>query len=131
MSESPVEVAIAVVEDCGRFLIGQRPSNVVLAGYWEFPGGKLEPGESPGEAAIRECREESGVEVRVRGVFPAVQHQYDHGLLRVHFLDCVPVTAETVPAAPFRWIDRGDLPKYRFPEANRALLEQLSKANDQ
>ena len=60
MTDRPIEVAIAVVEHRDRLLIGQRPTGVALAGYWEVPGGKLEPDESPADAAIRECREEYG-----------------------------------------------------------------------
>jgi mutator protein MutT len=60
-SESRVEIAVAVVEHQGRFLIGKRPDDAALGGYWEFPGGKVEQGESPADAAIRECLEETGV----------------------------------------------------------------------
>ena len=72
-------IAIAVVEQDGRFLIGQRPPGVPLAGLWEFPGGKVEPGESPEQAAIRECREEAGIEVTIVGEYPDRMERYSHG----------------------------------------------------
>src|SRR5437764_2006476 len=59
----PTPIAVAVVEKDGHFLVGQRPEGVSLAGLWEFPGGKIEPGESPEAAAVRECLEETGVDV--------------------------------------------------------------------
>ncbi len=65
-----VEIAIAVVERDGQFLIGLRPEGESLAGYWEFPGGKLDPGEQAADAARRECLEETGLEVRIVGDVP-------------------------------------------------------------
>ena len=56
-SDSPVQIALAVVRHDDSVLIGQRPAGVPLAGYWEFPGGKILDDETPQEAAARECRE--------------------------------------------------------------------------
>ena len=77
----PTIIAIAVVEHDDRFLIGQRPAGVALAGYWEFPGGKVEPDESPADAAVRECLEETGIQISVVGEYPTTRHQYDHDTL--------------------------------------------------
>ncbi|MDH4284714.1 MAG: NUDIX domain-containing protein, partial [Gallionellaceae bacterium] len=65
MSTPVVDVAAAVLQDCntGRFLLAQRPAGKVYAGYWEFPGGKIEPGESPLHALRRELHEELGIEL--------------------------------------------------------------------
>ena len=65
-SERPTLVAIAVVEHDGCFLVGVRPEGKPLAGFAEFPGGKVDHGETPEQAAIRECREESGLADRGR-----------------------------------------------------------------
>lgn len=127
-SESRVEVAIAVVEREGEFLVGLRPEGSALAGYWEFPGGKIESDETPAIAACRECLEETGWEVRVVGAYPTADHDYRHASMRVHFLACVPARQRGPLPPRFRWVPRGELCRYRFPEANAALLEQLANS---
>jgi 8-oxo-dGTP diphosphatase len=122
-------IAIAVIEQDDQFLIGQRPPGVPLAGLWEFPGGKVEPGESPEQAAIRECREEAGIEVRVLGEYPTQEQQYDHGRVELRFYRCFPLRTDTLPTAPFRWVPRRDLKEYHFPEGNRRMLSLL-QTND-
>ena len=121
----PTPIAIAVVEHAGRFLIGQRPPGVSLAGYWEFPGGKVEPGETPPEAAARECQEETGLTVSVGEAYQEIVHQYDHDRLQLHFFACHPLDAQATPKAPFRWVDRQNLSHYPFPPANDGLLTYL------
>jgi len=124
MSQS-TQIAIAVVEHNGQFLVGERPAGVPLAGYAEFPGGKNLPGESATAAAERECLEETGVAVAAIGTFLSVDHAYEHGLLRLHFLDCRPVNAEDTPRSPFRWVSRSELAELKFPPANSNLLALL------
>jgi mutator protein MutT len=114
------------VEHCGRFLIGQRPAGVPSAGLWEFPGGKIEAGETPEQAAARECREEAGVDIIVGEAYPRVVHQYDYGRLELHFFACRLVDPQAMPQPPFRWVERGQLADYRFPAANDALVKYLS-----
>jgi 8-oxo-dGTP diphosphatase len=120
-------IAIAVVEQDGKFLIGQRPPDVPLAGLWEFPGGKVEPGESPEQAAIRECREEAGIDIRVVGEYPPQAQQYDHGRVQLLFFRCCPVRTDALPTAPFRWAPRRELKDLDFPEGNRSLLSLLQE----
>ena len=119
------DIAVAVVEHNDRFLIGRRPKDVSLAGLWEFPGGKVLPGETPADAAIRECFEETGLRIAVRGEHSTVLHDYDHGRLRLHFLACRLTGDGTAPKAPFRWVERAELPQYEFPPANAGILELL------
>src|SRR6187401_2375597 len=97
------DIAIAVVEQEGQFLIGQRPPGVALAGLWEFPGGKVEPGESPAEAARRECREETRLAIDVVGEYPPNVQTYDHAVVELRFFACRPRDATQPPLAPFRW----------------------------
>lgn len=117
-------IGIAVVEHGGRYLVGRRPTGVALAGKWEFPGGKLQPGESPAEAAVRECREETGLGVEIVGQFPPHTETYDHGTVELHFFDCR-VINESLPTSPFQWIERTSLADLDFPSGNRDLLRIL------
>ena len=127
-NEKPIRVAVAVVEHQGRYLIGIRPAGVPLAGLSEFPGGKVLPDETLAAAAIRECREESGLQVEVTGEMLSTTHRYDHGLLEIHFFRCRPVDlvdSEPAPRPPFRWVSADELATLNFPAANARLTEML------
>ena len=119
------QIAIAVVQHGEQFLIGQRPAGVELAGLWEFPGGKLLPGESPEDGAIRECAEETGLSVRSVSRYPEQVQEYAHGTVHLYFIACEPADPAAPPNAPFRWVERRELAEYEFPEGNRFLLALL------
>lgn len=125
-TDAAVLIAIAVVEHDGHYLIGQRPTGVPLAGLWEFPGGKVEPGESPEQAAARECLEETGIAITVGEPYPAVDHRYEHGHVQLVFFACRPRGTACGPRPPFEWVPRRRLMEYRFPDANRALVAHLA-----
>lgn len=118
-------IAVAIVRLDNRVLIGPRPEGVPLQGYWEFPGGKIREKEQAAQAAIRECLEETGLRVHVSKTSAIVEYHYDHGALRLHFLDATPIDPEASPRPPFRWIPIADLDMYRFPPANAAVLKRL------
>jgi 8-oxo-dGTP diphosphatase len=125
-------IAIAVVEHAGCFLIGQRPAGVPLAGLWEFPGGKIEPGETPEAAAVREAFEETGLAVEPLFRYPSHTHEYDHGTVELHFIGCRPVSKTPVLShGPYRWAPRGELSKFTFPEGNGPILQLLIEAKHQ
>jgi 8-oxo-dGTP diphosphatase len=125
-----LKIAVAVVESEGHFLIGLRPEGVPLAGLWEFPGGKLMPGESAESAAIRECLEETGLLVRVTGEYPPTSHSYEHGTVQLRFLACAPAVSQPELPARFRWVKPTDLSHYAFPPANTELLKLLTRKDD-
>jgi 8-oxo-dGTP diphosphatase len=123
---TPISIAVVEWNDC--FLIGQRPAGVPLAGLWEFPGGKVMPGESPAEAAVRECSEETGLTVQVVGTYSDELETYDHGTVHLHFFRCRAIDASSEPPSarpPYRWVKRAELCDYDFPSGNRRLLELL------
>lgn len=121
-----IPIAIAVVEHDDCFLIGHRPPGVALAGYWEFPGGKVLNGESPSACARRECREESGIEIDALRLLCECNYEYNHGRLHLQFFHCRPLDASQQPRAPFRWVKREQLNSYTFPPANSELLRLLA-----
>jgi mutator protein MutT len=119
-----LSIAVAVVRLDGRVVIGQRPPGVALAGLWDFPGGKIEAGESPEQAAVRECWEEAGIAIEVLGQWPVAEHDYDHGHIKLHFFDCRPLRGGQ-PKPPYRWIPAAELSQFEFPAANAPIVTQL------
>ena len=82
----PVDVAVGVLIDAqGRFLLTSRPHGKVYAGYWEFPGGKLEPGESVEQALRRELHEEIGITIGAVQPWKVELVDYPHARVRLHF----------------------------------------------
>ncbi len=122
---APVEIAVAVVERDGEFLIGLRPPGAALAAMWEFPGGKIEPGETPAEAAARECREETGISVRVGACLVETTYDYPHACVRLHFLRAMLDGPSAEVPARFRWVPLAALADYEFPPANAKVLRLL------
>jgi len=118
-------IAVAVVQRADEVLVGLRPEGVPLAGYWEFPGGKVHHDEEPTDAAVRECLEETGLSVRVLEEFPAKSHEYENGLVHLRFFACEVKDPATSPRGTFRWVKRVTLGNYPFPAANDDLIGRL------
>ena len=78
-----VAVGILIKED-GSYLLGQRPEGKPYAGYWEFPGGKLESGETVFQALFRELKEELGIEILSSEPWKVIEHDYPHAYVRLH-----------------------------------------------
>jgi 8-oxo-dGTP diphosphatase len=126
MNETPTVVAVAVVQHDGKFLVGVRSANRPLPGFAEFPGGKVDSGELPEAAAIRECFEESGLQVEIVRELYATRHRYDHGLLEIYFYLCQPQgSVMPSPIPPFRWVDARELQTLNFPAANKPVTALL------
>lgn len=126
-SPLPLEVAAALVFRNGRLLIAQRPEGGHLAGLWEFPGGKREPGETWEECLRRELREELAVDVEVGERFDEVIHEYPGRTVWLRFFLARLTDGEprAVGCAAVRWIDRRGLDDHPFPPADAALLARL------
>lgn len=127
---SVIDVAAGLVFEEGRLLITQRPPGGHLAGLWEFPGGKLEPGESWEGALVRELREELGIDVVVGREFCRIQHAYPQREVRLRFYVCriASGTPSPIACSAVAWVGPDELDRFEFPEADRQLLEQLPVA---
>ena len=123
----PIEVALALVWRDGRLLVTRRPSGVHLAGYWEFPGGKIRPGEAPEAAAEREVREEVGIGCRARARRAAISHTYPERVVVLYPVDCDWLEGEAVlrGVSAAEWVAPERLAEYDFPPANAELIASL------
>jgi 8-oxo-dGTP diphosphatase len=122
VSEGVVRVGVAVVIDGRRILVGVRGPDGPLAGYAEFPGGKCHADETPADCAIRECREETGLDVEIASSIYETVYDYPHGRIALTFLHCRPKDSAVPLIGNFRWADAGELDGLRFPEANAPVL---------
>ncbi|MCE9584750.1 MAG: 8-oxo-dGTP diphosphatase MutT [Planctomycetes bacterium] len=117
-----------VVRGDGRILIGKRPAGKHLAGYWEFPGGAVEPGETPDQAVVRELLEETGVTIRVVERLPLpIDHDYGDKEVHLDVFLCEWLSGEPTPigCSEVRWVERAELRHFRFPPANTRLIGVL------
>lgn len=125
-----INVAVAVVEQGGKFLVAKLAADKPYAGKWEFPGGKLRLGESAQEALQREAMEELGIEVEVKQVFPQLDYDYrrpDGKLFRLHGFLC------NIGAGPLkidehteiRWVTPEEMKKMDFLESDKLLFPLL------
>ena len=121
--------AAALVDVDGRVLIGQRPEGKHLAGLWEFPGGKVEPGERPEEALIRELDEELGIQVKEACLAPFVfaSHAYDdfHLLMPLYICRRYEGIAQGLEGQALKWVRARDLRDYPMPDADEPLIPFL------
>ena len=122
-----VGVVAAVTQEGQRILIARRRRDGVLGGYWEFPGGKCEPGESLQQCLVREMREELDIDVQVADALSPIEHRYDHGHVRLHPFICTHQAREpkAVEVSEFCWVAPDQLGNYTFPPANTALLREV------
>lgn len=122
-------VACALVDTDGRVLIARRPEGKSMAGLWEFPGGKVEPGETPEEALIREIREELTIEVCKPCLAPLsfASHEYDEFHLLMPLFMCRNWEGEIVPveAQELAWARPNRLRGYPMPPADEPLIAHL------
>ena len=120
------EVAIGLVWHDGRLLVNRRGGEQHLAGFWEFPGGKIEPGETPEGAAVREVLEEIGVAVIATRRRARIEHRYSDRRVVLWPIECR-LADRPPPVLPGQaiWVRRPDLARYEFPEANRDLVAEL------
>jgi mutator protein MutT len=126
-----IRVAAAVIERDGRFLVTRRPDGVHLAGYWEFPGGKCEPGETLAACLARELEEELDIRAEVGGEILTTSHAYPDRRVELHFLSATFAgDARPQHGQDLRWASREELSGLTFPPADEELLAQLIRGRD-
>ena len=121
--------AVALVDADGRVLVAERPAGKSMAGLWEFPGGKVQPGETPETALIRELKEELGIDVREAclGPFTFASHDYEgfHLLMPLYLCRRWEGTVTAREGQRLKWVRPGDLAGLAMPPADRPLVAML------
>ena len=131
MADVPIilVVAVALVDVDGRVLIAQRPEGKSMAGLWEFPGGKVEPGETPEHALIRELQEEIGIDVTENCLAPFTfaSHRYDdlHLLMPLYVCRVWDGAVVAREGQTLKWVRALDLKDYPMPPADIPLIAML------
>ncbi len=128
MSEQKtIRVVAAVLEQGGRYLITQRRATAVLALLWEFPGGRVEAGETDASALKREVRHRLGAEIEVGKLISFVSHPYEHYVVDLFLYECalVGATLEARNVNAFKWVSSADFDQYPFTPADEASMNKL------
>jgi 8-oxo-dGTP diphosphatase len=125
---SPVVVAAAIIERDGCWLMARRLAGTHLEGLWEFPGGKVDPGETLEACLVRELAEELGVGAQVGGLRWSTTHDYHAKRVELHFYDCA-IDAEPQPVLgqELRWVSASELARLPLPEADAGLVALLTR----
>jgi 8-oxo-dGTP diphosphatase len=122
-------VAAVIRDEAGRVLLTRRPAHKHMGGLWEFPGGKIDDGESPATALIRELHEELGVEASIDEPLTFAVHE--EAELRILLLFYSARVLERHPVGregqDVRWVDPSDLSDYSFPPADAELVARLAE----
>src|SRR5579859_3341279 len=122
-----IRVVAAVIASEGRYLITQRRPAAVLPMLWEFPGGKVERGESDTDALRREVRPRLGVEIDVGELMSFVSHPYEHYHVDLYLYECRLTGGDprALNVNDFRWVTSEEFDRYPFTPADEASMNQL------
>ncbi|WP_420002275.1 thiamine phosphate synthase [Acinetobacter sp. LF10] len=137
MAKAIVDVAIAILLHKSKVLVGWRQANQHQGNKHEFPGGKVEQGETPEQACRREIYEEVGIGLKDWHMFDMIQHEYDDIIVNLHLFHAyVPDELLNQIHQPWAWYHRDQLASLNFPKANAVILQRLIwshliKINDQ
>jgi 8-oxo-dGTP diphosphatase len=126
---STIIVLAGVIERDEKLLVTQRLEGTHLSGYWEFPGGKCEPGEAHESCLEREILEELNVAAEIGEEILVTEHAYPSRTVRLHFRRCrIKGEPTAVLGQAMRWVTREELVSLQFPEADRELIDLLLKS---
>ena len=120
-------IAVGIVQKANRVLITRRKLDGLLGGLWEFPGGKVNPGETPDRACAREIREETGLDVRVDTQLTRVRHAYTHFKIEMDVFYCTFTGGQVALDGPIdhAWVEPESLSDYAFPRANLKFIPMI------
>lgn len=127
-----IHVAVGIITNsAGEILLAKRPDHLHQGGKWEFPGGKVEAGETVTQALIRELKEEVALDVTDSQPFMALSFDYPDKqvLLDIHSVTEFNGTAQGLEGQLIAWVTKADLVNYDFPDANKPILEKFSLSN--
>jgi 8-oxo-dGTP diphosphatase len=124
-------IGVAVIwDDNQQILIDRRLPQGVMGGLWEFPGGKIEPGETIAECIQREIKEELGIEIAVGEHLITIDHTYTHlrVTLMVHHCRLIKGIPQPIECDEICWVNLDDLDKFTFPQANIQIIAALKQS---
>jgi 8-oxo-dGTP diphosphatase len=133
-TDQVLHVSCALIENDGRILVAQRGKDMKHPGKWEFPGGKIEPGETAQECLLREIFEELSIHIEIKTELPVFFHHYPYQSIALHPFVCSSFSQKTIPGEHQNvdWILPGDLPLLNWVEADikvwKYYLDQFCKA---
>ena len=121
------DVTAAVIRRNGRILIAQRPLGGRLGGLWEFPGGKVEAGETLPQCLRREIKEELGIRIKVGKPITSIDHAYTHFKITLHAFECELVSGkpQALQVQDFKWVRMSELKQYAFAKTDLRIIEAL------
>ncbi|MGB0206850.1 MAG: 8-oxo-dGTP diphosphatase MutT [Candidatus Puniceispirillaceae bacterium] len=131
MASSAIQLisAVALIDSDGRVLLAERPEGKIFAGYWEFPGGKIETGETPEAALVRELDEELGVDTKDSCLAPLgfVSHPYDTHHMVLLLYVCRKWSGRPQPkeGGQLKWVAPARLRDFEMPPANKELISVI------
>jgi 8-oxo-dGTP diphosphatase len=119
--------AAVIWNPSGQILIDKRKAGGNMGGLWEFPGGKVEPGETVSECIVREISEELAIEITVGEHLISIEHTYPkfQMTLIAHHCQHISGIPQPIESDEIRWVNVEDLELYQFPDANRAIIAAI------
>ena len=126
-STRTIRVVAAVLEKDGKYLITQRRATAVLPLMWEFPGGRVEPGETDAQALKREVMHRLGADIEVGKLISFVSHPYEHYVVDLFLYECTLVgeKLEARAVTAYKWVSSAEFDQYPFTPADEASMNKL------
>ena len=124
-----IPCGVALIRRGREFLISQRHADDTFGGYWEFPGGKRDAGETLAQCVVREVREELDIEIAAGRKLFDIQKKYRDRVVWLNFFLCSYLSGEPKPLESQRvqWVDVLKLDKFKFPPANKIVIKKLQR----